>query len=100
MADFQIERLKQLPQRAGDTWQGGFVRMPGWITEGCDKPFRALTAIGSYQELLRLNPGDNQGVRYMLLPLLLARGQFEPAEKLMADFGDDAMATWRYCRAC
>jgi tetratricopeptide (TPR) repeat protein len=56
-------------------------------------------SIDSFQELLRLNPGDNQGVRYQILPLLLIRGRPEQAESLMAAFGEDAMATWQYCRA-
>ena len=56
-------------------------------------------AIGNYQELLRLNPGDNQGVRYLLLPLLLAQEKHEEAEKLLAGFADDVMAIWQYCRA-
>ena len=56
-------------------------------------------AIGNYQELLRLNPGDNQGVRYILLPLLLTQGRNEEAETLLADFEDDVMAAWQYSRA-
>ena len=56
-------------------------------------------AVKNFQELLRLNPADNQGARYALLPLLIAQNQIEQAEKLLADFPDDAMATWRFCRA-
>ena len=32
MLDFQIERLKQLPHRPGETWQGGMVRL-AWVGE-------------------------------------------------------------------
>lgn len=56
-------------------------------------------AIAHYQELLRLNPGDNQGVRYLLLTCLLEAGEDERAEALLAQFDDDAFATWRYGRA-
>ena len=28
--NFQIERLKQLPQRPGERWQGGLLRSPSW----------------------------------------------------------------------
>ncbi|NIA22542.1 MAG: hypothetical protein GWP05_11405 [Anaerolineaceae bacterium] len=56
-------------------------------------------AIVNYRELLRLNPGDNQGVRYVLLPLLLGTGQDEEASQLVAAYEDDAAAVWAYCRA-
>ncbi|HOI56413.1 MAG TPA: hypothetical protein PLP01_14290, partial [Phycisphaerae bacterium] len=56
-------------------------------------------AVGTYQELLRLNPNDNQGARHMLLPLLLQTGQDEAASKLVAAYEDDAFAAWFYCRA-
>jgi len=35
-----VERLKRLPQSAGEIWQGGLVRLPGWVKEeGCN-PYR------------------------------------------------------------
>ena len=37
--NFQIERLKQVPQHPRERWQGGLIRMPVWITgEDDDKP--------------------------------------------------------------
>ena len=53
-------------------------------------------AIDHYRELLRLNPNDNQGVRIVLLPLLLALGRDEDAGKLLADYADDGTAMWTY----
>ncbi|MFC1783456.1 DUF6930 domain-containing protein, partial [Planctomycetota bacterium] len=38
--NFQIERLKKLTLLQNETWQGGFVRMPGWITGEERKPYR------------------------------------------------------------
>ncbi len=65
----------------------------------------SLTAIGRvnegiehYQELLRLNPNDNQGVRYVLLPKLLAAGRDLDAARLLKDF-DEESANWAYARA-
>ncbi len=52
-----------------------------------------------YRELLRLNRGDNQGVRYLLLPLLLEEGQDEEAGALIDQFGGDIQAVWLYARA-
>lgn len=56
-------------------------------------------AIEHYQEMLRLNPGDNQGVRYTLLNALLRTGADEAAAELLAEYEDDAMAGWLYSRA-
>jgi tetratricopeptide (TPR) repeat protein len=53
-------------------------------------------AIGHYQELLRLNPNDNQGVRDILLPVLLATGRDGEAGALLEQFEDDISATWKY----
>lgn len=56
-------------------------------------------AIANYRELLRLNPDDNQGVRYLVLPFLLETDQDDEAAQLMAAYEDDAAAVWAYCRA-
>jgi len=53
-------------------------------------------AVGHYRELLRLNPNDNQGVRDILLPTLLATGRDEEAGALLERYADDVSATWKY----
>lgn len=55
-------------------------------------------AIQHYQELLLLNPDDNQGVRYLLLVALLHVGQDAEAGALLDRYGDDASAEWAYGR--
>jgi len=57
---------------------------------------QADEAIGHYQELLRLNPTDNQGVRDILLPVLLATGRDGEAGAMFEQFDDDIGATWQY----
>jgi tetratricopeptide (TPR) repeat protein len=57
---------------------------------------RVDDAIVHYRDLLRLNPGDNQGVRYSLLAALLARGRDEEAGALLRQFGDEPSAIWLY----
>ncbi len=42
MSDPRIEQLRALPRRPGETWQGGLVRLPGWIVEPGLKPYRPL----------------------------------------------------------
>lgn len=60
---------------------------------------RMSEAFDHYRELLRLNPNDNQGVRYLLLPALLAAGRDEEASALLRQFEGDAGAIWGYGRA-
>jgi len=59
---------------------------------------RREEAVEHYWELLRLNPNDNQGLRYVLLPSLIALGRDEDAEKLFEQYEDDCMAVWKYSR--
>lgn len=56
-------------------------------------------AIEHYRELIRLNPGDNQGVRYSLLAALLLAGRDDDAATLLDQYGDESTALWRYGRA-
>ena len=56
-------------------------------------------AIEHYQDMLRLNPNDNQGIRYLLLPTLIEQKRIEEAENLWREYEDDGMACWPYCRA-
>ena len=40
--DFQIERLRRVPQRPKETWQGGFFRIPAWTQdEDGSEPYRS-----------------------------------------------------------
>ncbi len=54
-----------------------------------------------YRDMLRLNPNDNQGIRYTLLGCLLEMGSDADAAELLDDpgYADDATATWPYNRA-
>ncbi len=49
--------------------------------------------------MLRLNPGDNQGVRYTLARWLLTVGDDAALERLLAAYPDEAGAHWAYTRA-
>jgi tetratricopeptide (TPR) repeat protein len=56
-------------------------------------------AIAHVQDMLRLNPNDNQGMRYILLAWLLARGAQDDAESLMRRYKGDSAPQWRYTAA-
>ena len=56
-------------------------------------------AASIYQEMLRLNPGDNQGVRYPLLDLLITLKRDSEARTLITAHKNDNFAGWGYGRA-
>jgi len=56
-------------------------------------------AVEHYWDMLRLNPNDNQGIRYLLMPCLIELGRDEDAEKLFKQYKEDGMAVWVYSRA-
>lgn len=56
-------------------------------------------ALEVYQEMLRLNPGDNQGIRYVLVDLLLNLNRFVELEKLISKYRGDWSAVWNYTEA-
>jgi len=53
----------------------------------------------NYREMLRLNPGDNQGIRYLLLSLLMDMGRDEPARALLHQYKGDWSADMAYTSA-
>src|SRR5699024_4510382 len=56
-------------------------------------------AIEQYEELLELNPNDNQGIRDLLLPLYIESESFDEALKLLNAYKDDVSATLMFSRA-
>ena len=56
-------------------------------------------AIDHFRDMLRLNPNDNQGIRYTLLGCLLKRGDDGALKELLAAYEDDAGVFWLYTRA-
>jgi tetratricopeptide (TPR) repeat protein len=56
-------------------------------------------AVGHYHDMLRLNPDDNQGIRYLLLDCLLILGRDSEVEKLLRRYKDDGAAAWLWSEA-
>jgi len=56
-------------------------------------------AIEHYTDMLRLNPNDNQGIRYLLADHLLEEGDDRALGKLLNQYKEDASASWLYTRA-
>ena len=64
-----------------------------WVTG------RRQEAVKQLQELLRLNPNDNQGVRCTLAGWLLFLDRHDELEQLLGRYPDEASAAWAYTRA-
>ncbi len=60
---------------------------------------RRNEAVEHLRELLRLNPGDNQGVRYTLAGFLLFLDRDDDLDALLRQFPDEGSATWKYTHA-
>jgi tetratricopeptide (TPR) repeat protein len=75
-----------------------YMRARFGLAESLTAAGRIDEAMTHYQELLRLNPEDNQGVRYVLLPNLLSAGRDVEAARLLKEY-DEESANWAYSRA-
>ncbi len=56
-------------------------------------------AIEHFRAMLTLNPDDNQGIRYLMLGILLHRDDISSLKTLLADYADDWSVHWLYTRA-
>ena len=56
-------------------------------------------AVEHQRDLLRLNPNDNQGVRYRQAEYLLALERYEELDELFAAYDEDAAAAFAYTKA-
>ena len=89
-------------ENAGHFWElwatRSYMRARFGFAESLATAGRADEAIVHYAELLRLDPKDNQNVRYFLLPLLMIAGRDVDAAQLVKQF-DDKSASWAYAKA-
>src|SRR5262245_8410921 len=56
-------------------------------------------AVRHLQDMLRLNPGDNQGVRYTLAGFLLFLDRDDDLAHLLQHYPDEGSAAWAYTKA-
>jgi tetratricopeptide (TPR) repeat protein len=56
-------------------------------------------AIAHFWAMLKLNPNDNQGIRYLLLGSLLRRDGVSALKELLADYPEEWSVYWLYTRA-
>jgi tetratricopeptide (TPR) repeat protein len=90
-------------QEAGHFWglvtTRPYMRARLGLAQTLESLGRREEAIEHYRELLRLNPGDNQGVRYAFLAALVLAGRDAETAGLLEQFDDEPTALWRYGRA-
>jgi hypothetical protein len=60
---------------------------------------RREEAVQHLQDMLRLNPHDNQGVRYTLAGFLLFLDRDDDLAQLLQQFPDEGSASWAYTQA-
>lgn len=56
-------------------------------------------AMRHWREMLLLNPGDNQGLRMLLIPALLETAREPEASEVLAEYAEDESAVLAYARA-
>lgn len=66
-----------------------YMRVRQMLAEHLRGAGRLEEAIGEWQAMLELNPGDNQGVRYGLLCALLRLSRLEEARKLFEKYPEE-----------
>lgn len=93
---------EEFDELVGDFWQVGPTRPYLRVCEALALAFvdagRVSDAIEQYRELLRLNPNDNQGARYEVVPLLLEQSRDGEALEVL-DLYPEETAQWLYTRA-
>jgi tetratricopeptide (TPR) repeat protein len=73
-----------------------YMRARAGLAQTLSELGRRDEASAHYRELLRLNPNDNQGIRYLLLGESLRAGRDDEVENLFTRYGDDVAAEWCY----
>lgn len=70
-----------------------FMRAMGALAEAlAGNEYHLDEAISVHEEMLELNPNDNQGIRYGLLGCYLARKRYGDAQKLLDRYPDECSA--------
>jgi tetratricopeptide (TPR) repeat protein len=74
-----------------------FLRAAHGFGLALERDRRHLEAIDVYQQILALNPDDNQGIRYLLPNLYLEAGAPQKARAALEQYGADGMNLYTRC---
>lgn len=75
-----------------------YMRARALLAELLAKEGRVDEAVAHYEDLLELNPNDNQGLRYALLGHYLALDRLDDAERMFRTYDDDGSACFAWGR--
>jgi tetratricopeptide (TPR) repeat protein len=75
-----------------------YMRARASLAQALAESGRMEEAIGHYQEMLELNPNDNQGLRDLLLGLYLERGDLDGARRLFKQYENGYSAVFAWAR--
>ncbi|MEZ6100243.1 MAG: tetratricopeptide repeat protein [Pirellulaceae bacterium] len=93
---------KDMEELAGDFWGFHETRPYMRACQGLAVAFadagQISDAIEQYRDMLRLNPNDNQGVRYEIVPLLLEQDRDAEAIAVLDQYPEES-ALWLYMKA-
>ena len=73
-----------------------YMRARAGLAECLIKLNQVDGAVEHYRDMLRLNPNDNQGLRYIVAEVLLDQNRDAELIKLLKQYKDDSMAEWLY----
>lgn len=87
----------------GDFWAlletRPYMRAQRGLAEALIRMDEIDAATGHLEELLRLNPHDNQGNRFLLVDCYLAARRHKDLAALLEEYTGDAASSWSYTRA-
>ena len=102
-AGAQVLGEKTFEEDAGDFWglieTRPYMRARHELALALWEKGQKAEAVGHYGELLRLNPDDNQGNRYLLLDALLELRRDGDAARLLKEYEEDGSAAWAWSAA-
>jgi tetratricopeptide (TPR) repeat protein len=90
---------------AGNFWLAletrPYMRARAWLADALHEAGKTEDALAEREALLSLNPGDNQGIRHVLLPTYLENARLDDASRLLGAHKDEcgAHTVFAWCRA-
>ncbi len=111
-AEYYRKAIKAARKELGKDWKKEYAGVH-WLAQETRPIMQAMSglarelrwleevdeAISIYEELLELNPNDNQGVRYDLAPCLYEAERYDKLEAHLRKYGAESAAIFLYTRA-
>lgn len=82
----------------GDLRTRPYLRARAGLAECLWELGKQEESVRHYEDMLRLNPRDNQGIRYILASCLLKMERWDDLKRLLSRYNEDT-AVWLYTRA-